>query len=209
MIKIKKSENNSKRKFIPKPIFITFILLGLSIFLFYSGVLDSLNQKKEINDLKLRVSNLEKKINEKNIEILNLKRDIDNKTSIIISLKNALYSKKTQEVREVKPSEYNSILLESLQWIEKIAFDGRKYPEILFKNDEEKDVLKKILESKIIPSYDNEILLSIDLSDKKNQYYYIECLVYRRVNLHLEKGGDFITRKYVVKKTQKGFEFVE
>ncbi|RKD32259.1 hypothetical protein [Thermohalobacter berrensis] len=192
-----------------------FIILLITIFttIFLSGCskrLETINQeqKKEINLLEEELMSLEKKLKEKNNEILQLKKELENKEIRINNLENSLLVQK-QENKNKELSNNKIILLESLRWLENLAFENTTYPQILAKNDDEGKILKKILNSDIIPIKKDEVLLSIDISQKKvkNQenYYYIECLIYQKVNLSLEKGGEIKFLNYIVKKTKNGF----
>ncbi len=146
--------------------------------------------QKEISQLNNKIANLEKEILAKNIEILDQQTKLEKSDAIILNLESSLDSIRNELPRVITPREYNTSLLESLQWIQEIAFNNRKYPEIEEKNEEDSKILSEIINSEVIKVDENKVILTYSLSKPEDDSYYkVDCLYYDLVDLQNESGG--------------------
>lgn len=188
--------NESKTKHFIKhcPIFKLFIL-------FFTCVTLLLGCSNQLKNSTSQVQEQEQ-IKVLNAEIVKLQTQLKESKSTINNLNSEI-----ENLMQELDSRSDSGYLETLQWIQEIAFDNRVYPGIY--EDSEDKIVEKIIKDNIIKIDDNEVMLDIGICNKKDTIYDIEALVYERVNLMLESGGIMKTIKFTVDKTDEGLKIIE
>lgn len=135
-----------------------------------------------------------------NTQISTLKMQVDQSNTVINDLKLEMENLERSNLR-------NASLLESLQWIQEIAFDNRECFQIT--NDNEDEIVKKVIAANIIKANTNQIILTIGLSNENGNIYDIECLVYEKVDLMNESGGYIKTICFTIEKNNNGLKLIK
>jgi hypothetical protein len=154
----------------------------------------------------LQISDLNNKLKERNVEISDLNNKLKGKDVEISDLKRQ--ASDSLDFATSKTLDQAS-LMETLQYIQEIAFEKRKYPEKLIINNGDDEILSSIIEQNIIKPKENDIILSYNISYYKDNIYTIECTVYEKIDLKTLTGGYLKCLIAEVKKADQGFELIK